>query len=42
MNLVDRRADHLAQRMETKSKRHIRDHNPITNPMAWYNQNPYI
>ena len=42
MNLVDRRAEHLAGRMEKGSRRHQKDHNPITNPLAWKNQNPYI
>ena len=42
MNLVDRRAEHLAGTMEKGSRRHQVDHNPITNPLAWKNQNPYI
>ena len=41
MNIVDRRAEHLAERMGEKKLENT-SHNPIVNPLAWVNQNPYI
>lgn len=41
MNIVDRRAEHLAERMGDQ-KPSNNSHNAITNPLAWVNQNPII
>jgi hypothetical protein len=41
MNIIDRRAEYLADRMSDQ-KPEKTSHNPISNPLAWVNQNPYI
>lgn len=41
MNIVDRRAEHLAERM-TESRPENTSHNPISNPLSWVVQNPYL
>ena len=42
MNIVDRRAEHLATKMGDSKPQNSNSHNPIVNPLAWVNQNPAI
>ena len=41
MNIVDRRAEHLADRMSENRPQNT-SHNPVSNPLPWVIQNPYI